>query len=166
MRDITLRILQINDAIYKSTLSIYHIKRMPIRNKRYYAVILKKNNDKAILDRVKSFYSLLNDIKNQNESLILKNRCFYLIGADYELVFCLEFYYKFPEKVGYIENGIPKIEFLYRMGTELASNKFSCFDNEKKAIVGLKMNDTAIIEKLPNPFDRFTFIVKKFDNKV
>lgn len=165
MCDISSRIMQINDAINKNIKSIYHIIRLPIKNARYYAVILKKNNEKNISDRINDFYEFLNSIKLQEEQLIIKNRCFYLVCKNYELVYCLEFYYKSPEKIGYIESNIPKIDFLHRMGTEMASKRYSWLDNEKKEIVKVKMSEPKLMEIKPNIFDRFAFIVKNIDYK-
>ena len=164
MNDIVLRVLQINDAINQNIKSIYRLKRLPIKKSRYYVITLKKNKEKTIFERVSDFHNLLNIIKLPNEKLITKDRCFYLIGENYELVYCLEFYYKSPEKIGYIENIIPQVEFLHRMGTDLALDRCN-WDKEKRNYVNIKMEDINLIKSFPNIYDRFVFVVKNMKKK-
>ena len=112
---------------------------------------------------IELIYQLFKNALKPEEKLYTDNRSFRIVGKEYQLVYCIEFYKKSAQKRGYIESGKVKTELLNRMGCEFAfrwlrQNQLSMEDD----FVLSKMQEESFCARHPNPADRFIAIVKLY----
>lgn len=154
------RIGVINKAIQKSVKPLFRIRKLgcydgKINKFADYVVTLQKSKGVSLEKRVKDFYRLLKSLLLKNEKLITENRCFTIAGDYYKISYTIESYKKKADKIGYITNNKPCVELMHRMSCETAfewakDNKEKRYDN-----YGYCMYKSEMVEKFPNPADRF-----------
>ena len=155
----------------KKKYRIYVIRRLDCNPKgmphSYCVTLSKKDNcpfEKAIID----FDTCLKTCMPESGWIEYVDRMFSVHIGDAVYNFCLEAYKKSAQIGGYIEDGIPRVYLLHRMGIEqavhrLKKNSWQSWKKNndwfipEKVLDEIKrrMNDPELVENYPNHADRF-----------
>ena len=159
------RVQTLHQAICKEMHPLWTIRKIErISEERTematYAVTLRKDPEVSFAQRNEQFYSCLKNSLTDKESLICKNKYYTIKTPMYAINFVLEGYKKHPDRIGYVEDGVPCVAPLHRMGADEAYRSIQkLYDTEKKDIF-CRMNFTEMKKAYPNPAERFVQSVK------
>ncbi len=154
----------INDRLLQQPSPFYRLCKLPSKQgEKAYVLTLLKRTEMTVEEQIDLVYQFFLNCLKAGETLKTDAKCFRIVGKDYQLVYCVEFYKKSAQKRGFVENGAVKTELLNRMGCEIAfrwlrQNHLSIED----AFVTEKLNDKAFCSIFPNPADRFIAIIKAY----
>ena len=156
------RAVSFYNCIQKEMHPVWRIRKIySSQNERDYAVTLKKAVEKkAFSERVESFYNCLKNNLRKDEELLCKDRTFIISAKNYSLSFTLEGYKKHANMVGYYEDGRARQDILRRMSVEVASKWLNGCSTVQIEDIKERMNFREMVEKFPNPADRFVNSVR------
>ena len=126
---------------------------------RRYVVTLRNDAEKPFYIRCEEFCHCLSSLLEPGEELECAQGFFRICSESYEIVLCLEGYKKQSDMIAWYENGRPRAEKAGRMGCEQAFRWLKDKPGKSKAVFQ-RMNFREMIEKYPNPADRFVAAVK------
>ena len=126
---------------------------------RRYVVTLRKDGQKPFYLRCEEFHDCLVSSLESGEELVCEKGYFRIVSRRYEIVLCLEGYKKQSDIIGWYENGRPRAEKAGRMGCEQGFRWVRDNLNLPERVFQ-RMNFREMIEKYPNPADRFVAAVK------
>lgn len=112
-------------AITESVKPVWSVRciLLPVKGERKecaYAITLRKDAAVSFGERNERFYACLRDNLAVGEKLTCEDRCYTVSGHGYSVTYVLEGYKKQPDRIGFVENGVPKTALLHRMGVEAA----------------------------------------------
>lgn len=153
------RARQLNDAIFQTHQEVYTVRSLDIAERLsedscYRVITLKRSYDKSVEERVQILYKTLKNNLLHNEELLTDNRCFTIKGKDYQIVYCIETYKNYADRIWYVENDKVCTSIIRRMGIEVAF-KWLKENPESRKTIGERMYLEAMSETYPNPADRF-----------
>ncbi len=154
----------INDRLLQQPSAFYRLRKLPSKQgEKAYVLTLLKRAEMTVEEQIDIVYQFFLNCLKRGETLKTDSKCFRIVGKDYQLVYCIEFYKKSAQKRGFVENGAVKTELLNRMGCEIAfrwlrQNHLSIED----AFVLAKMQEESFCARYPNPADRFIAIIKAY----
>ncbi len=171
------RTAELNEQIQQGFPKIYRMRRLQLFSGdaltvSAYVITLRKMSEHSFAERVTEFWMLLKSALLPQERVEIKNRCFCVSGAGYEILYCIEAYKKCAEQIGYMEGDQAITALLHRRSCEVAAKKL----NEQKRAswhtyyrslpsvfptIYDEMNEAEWMEAYPNPADRFVFLVSK-----
>ena len=157
---------QIKKLIEKKLVPIYKIRQLVNCHGFYrdicseYVVIINKKRGVSFEERIIDFYNCLKNNLQENEKLLLVDKCFNLCGEDYVLSYCIEGYGANSDKLGYMEENYPRIEDLNRMSVEEGFVWLSKVTHTNEAGILEAMNFPDFLRKYPNQAERFIEVIK------
>ena len=125
-RDMTLRILELNEQIRKNTVSIWQLRKLYKQNignepEAAYVLTLDKNRELPLYDRTKAFFHLLKSLLKDDEELSIRDQCFTVCGPWYTISYSIEAYRKNADTRCYmLSHDTVRIEKLHRISCEKA----------------------------------------------
>ena len=163
-RNLTVRILELNEQIKKNTVAIWQLRRLYKESidhfpEAAYVLTLNKCKELDLSERIKAFCKLLSSLLIKSEKLVCEDECFVVKGPWYSISYTIEAYHKNPNRICYIRNGYVHVDILHRISCE-------------KAFIWIKQNPgkehhetysriiervffSEMVQKYPNPADRF-----------
>lgn len=162
---IKIRKQELYKAIMKEVAPIRRIRKLSdYRGERdksaVYSVTLKKAPNVSFSDRVKTFYNCLKHNLREGEALLCRNRSFAVSGNRYEITFILEGYNKHADMIGYCDHKVVKQDLIRRMSVEEAVRWMDRYASSEKHNVERRMLFREMIDRYPNPADRFVQSVR------
>ncbi|CAK7036959.1 MAG: hypothetical protein DELT_00607 [Desulfovibrio sp.] len=166
LRQATARASAIKNILYAQGLGIFTIRkiengsRFTVRHVSF-VVTLNYRHEQTTEDRTRSFHAALVSSVANDEQLLCVDRYFCVQGKGYTVGFVLEAYKVQASRIGYVEDGQPKVHYLDRMGVDFAFRQFFPFeDSAEWRLCWQRMNVSEFIEQYPNPADRFIASIK------
>ena len=163
-RNITLRIMEVNEQIKQKTEGIWQLRRIYKENigncpEAAYVLTLQKYKDLDLLDRIKAFNQLLLSLLVKGEKLVCKDECFTIQGTCYSISYVVEAYKKNANRICYMLNGYVHVDILHRICCEKAfkwiRNNPGKRHHETYNRIIERLFFTEMVYKYPNPADRF-----------
>ena len=124
-RDMTLRILELNEQIRKNTVSIWQLRKLYKQNignepEAAYVLTLDKNRELPLYDRTKAFFHLLKSLLKDDEELSIQDQCFTVCAPWYTISYSIEAYRKNADTRCYmLSHDTVRIEKLHRSSLKL-----------------------------------------------
>ena len=125
-----------------------------------YVVTIRKDPKVSFEERNKKFYQCLSQNVRGDEKLFCEDHCYLVSGQWYTITYVLEGYKKHPDRIGYVDKGIPRVELLHRMGAEQAYRWMSECSETEKTDIQKRMQFQEMMNAYPNPAQRFVESVK------
>lgn len=123
------RVHEMNNFLLKNVKTVFRLRKIGVslfeRKTVYaYTVSLQKDYKNTLEEMIETFYKACKKMVNGNEMLKTSGKSFKVISDDYEVFYYVEAWKKSADKIGYIEGGAVKTEFIHRMSCEQAAYIF------------------------------------------
>ncbi len=155
----------LNNAILNDMKPVWNIRRVEFLSEKTekscsYVVTIRKDSNTSFAERNVQFYECLKKNLHNKEKLFCKNKQYSIVGEWYTINYVLEGYKKHPDKIGYVENGVPCVSLLRRMSVvEACRWTKNCTDTEINDIQA-RMHFREMKDRYPNTAQRFVESVK------
>ena len=155
------RIQEFKEAILREVAPVWSIHRLYAlefeewASEYAYVVTLKKTKGVSLLKRTADFHACLQRHLAEGETLSCEDQSFTIRLRGGYVTFCLEGYKKDPDRMGFVEDGQPRIKLLHRMGCEKAFQVLKQHQGSGRYDVEARMHLREMLNDYPNPADRY-----------
>lgn len=154
-----LRAQELNAVIRESVKPLWKLRQLEDRSDSRcsflsFAVTLRKDQSRTLRERTEEFYTCLQGQLAEGEKLCTDHRCFAVEGPGYCVTYCLEAYKKTGDRVGFVEDGAARTDFLGRMSCETAFRWIEAHGDPHHEVMD-RMKFEEMVRAWPNPADRF-----------
>lgn len=156
---------ELHQVILKEMKPLWNVRRINFFSEERdkgaaYVVTIRKDPKASFEERNEKFYKCLSQNLRGEEKLICEDQCYTISGKWYKITYVLEGYKKHPNRTGFVENGIPRVDLLHRMGADQAFRWMATCSDTEKSDIQKRMQFQEMMNAYPNPAKRFVESMK------